>query len=768
MEELINKELNDFLKSFKDVQAEFPQYYDDLVKDFTAIANKLKSDVNLKNFFNNKKIGLKIRSEFLKKEEDDKRNYFTITSKDSFSDLPTVQIDDNWGNSLIYYPLNDHSRVFLNKGDILYCYRQGQFSDLNEALTMRGIYAIGIAASDPFLLFPDADKHNKWGVLVCFPIKLPSHLELKNIQMHPDTIDLTPYNGNRNDSLQYIPEQKHYLTLLNMLYSRNIEIRESFELFFPNIELKKIELPDQLYSEFYKQNTNILKDKSEKIILNFVQEKFVEWFYKPENYKKSYEGLVNIKVLNFWNENYFNSSLFLIDCDNLKNSLSNIENLISEKSNFDWKSYSESSSKGAPEAVLGKNNYLKFISEFINDENNINTLRSFDLTKNELKLIKQELFNHKTFHQKTTAAGLIFSSQLIQRFIASLCTKPFVICSGLSGSGKTKLAQAFAQWICYKEEDGKKNEQYCIVPVGADWTNREPLLGYPNALQEAKYVKPENGVLDLINRARLNQTKPYFLILDEMNLSHVERYFADFLSTMESGDAIPIHTIEDEEHGIPKQINLPKNLFIIGTVNIDETTYMFSPKVLDRANTIEFRLTENDLKEFIASNVKLDMDLLKGEGASMGESFVTMATQKTDKNLKEVEEDLLKFFKELKKSGTEFGYRSASEMGRLMYMLKILGEKGDNLLDIAIMQKLLPKLHGSRNKLTKVLPVLGSFCLIDNSKIKEDYLDKFVSNSLTEVEFKADTNIKYKISFEKICRMYKNAVENGFASYAEA
>ena len=137
---------------------------------------------------------------------------------------------------------------------------------------------------------------------------------------------------------------------------------------------------------------------------------------------------------------------------------------------------------------------------------------------------------------------------------------------------------------------------------GADWTNREPLLGYPNALEANKYVTPENGVLDLINRARIDETKPYFLILDEMNLSHVERYFADFLSTMESGDAIPLHTIDSEEAragGIPKQIKLPNNLFIIGTVNIDETTYMFSPKVLDRANTIEFRLTETDLKTLL-------------------------------------------------------------------------------------------------------------------------------------------------------------------------
>jgi 5-methylcytosine-specific restriction protein B len=160
--------------------------------------------------------------------------------------------------------------------------------------------------------------------------------------------------------------------------------------------------------------------------------------------------------------------------------------------------------------------------------------------------------------------------------------------------------------------------------------------------------------------------------------------------------------------------------------------------------------------------------LLKGKGESMGESFVAMATKKTDKNLKEVEDDLIMFFKELKKSGTEFGYRTASEIGRLIHMLKELDEKGDNLLDVAIMQKLLPKLHGSRNKLTKVLPVLGGFCLKNNEQIKENYLDKFVSNSISEEDLNKDKNIKYRISFEKICRMYKNAVENGFASYAEA
>ena len=386
--------------------------------------------------------------------------------------------------------------------------------------------------------------------------------------------------------------------------------------------------------------------------------------------------------------------------------------------------------------------------------------------------LNQIPFDVKDFETHITKAGLIFSPQLIKRYVASLCTKPFVICSGLSGSGKTKLAQAFALWLASDES------QFLIVPVGADWTNREPLLGYPNALIKEEYVSPENGVLDLMIRAKQNieneeePTKPYFLILDEMNLSHVERYFADFLSTMESGDKIPLHKISPDPTKelitIPQTIKLPKNLFIIGTVNIDETTYMFSPKVLDRANTIEFRLTEKDLEDFIGSEIKLDMDILKAKGAEMSDSFMAMVLKETDRNLELSKNDLKLFFSELKKSGAEFGYRTASEVGRLMYMLQELGEKGNNLLDIAIMQKLLPKVHGSRQKLTEVLPILGGFCLTDNSKIKEEYLDKFVSNSLTEDELKSDNNIKYKISFEKICRMYKNAVKNGFASYAEA
>src|SRR5690606_16502370 len=197
-------------------------------------------------------------------------------------------------------------------------------------------------------------------------------------------------------------------------------------------------------------------------------------------------------------------------------------------------------------------------------------------------------FSVKDLFENLTSAGFHFNYQIVTRFISSLTTKPFVILTGLSGSGKTKLAQAFVQWIC------QNNNQYRIVPVGADWTNREPLLGYPNDLNPSEYVKPDHGVLDLILHANENEGLPHFLILDEMNLRHVERYFADFLSVMESKETIPLYSEDLEIDGLPSTLTLPSNLFIIGTVNIDETTNMFSPKVLDRANTIEFRVAEKE------------------------------------------------------------------------------------------------------------------------------------------------------------------------------
>ena len=379
----------------------------------------------------------------------------------------------------------------------------------------------------------------------------------------------------------------------------------------------------------------------------------------------------------------------------------------------------------------------------------------------------QEYFTIKAFTDSLEKSNLYFDPVLVTRFVTSLVTKPFVLLNGLSGSGKTKLAQAFVQWICQEET------QYRIIPVGADWTNREPLLGYPDGLNPEVYVTPDNGALQLMLDAQNNPNLPFFMILDEMNLSHVERYFADFLSVMESNDSIKLYTgdvrICSEGRRIPQTIQWPNNLFIIGTVNIDETTYMFSPKVLDRANVIEFRLDVSDLGKYFSLPNGVKFTELKCEGKRMSKGFLTMSEKVTKTSDKVVQEELLKFFTELSKVGAEFGYRTANEVLKLINQLSYLdypeiyqkeGVKKKDIInyriDIAIMQKLLPKLHGSRSKIVKVLETLVELCLI-NAK---DF-------DIIQGEQNID-NIKYPISYAKLMRMYHNVIANGFTSYAEA
>jgi 5-methylcytosine-specific restriction enzyme B len=404
-------------------------------------------------------------------------------------------------------------------------------------------------------------------------------------------------------------------------------------------------------------------------------------------------------------------------------------------------------------------NDLNSILNIYNNNIGVNVLLGHNIKQSIFK------FNIQNAQYDIGESGLVYSIELITRFIASLLTKPFVILTGLSGSGKTKLAQAFVQWICHDES------QYRIIPVGADWTNREPLLGYPNALKPEEYVKADSGVLDLIIQANNQPELPHFLILDEMNLSHVERYFADFLSVMESKEEIPLYVYGTEKNvpvqdKVPEKLKIPSNLFIIGTVNIDETTNMFSPKVLDRANTIEFRVTQDEMKNFLINIRDINMDALTGKGAGMAKSFLEMATNKEFATTvrAEINAALVQFFGELKKTGAEFGYRSATEILRLINQLSVL----DNTLtinqkiDIAIIQKLLPKLHGSRRKLVPVLETLGSFCVNDNLKVIKDVFGK------EDFDFDNHSDVIYRLSLEKIARMHKGAIDNGFASFAEA
>ncbi len=355
-------------------------------------------------------------------------------------------------------------------------------------------------------------------------------------------------------------------------------------------------------------------------------------------------------------------------------------------------------------------------------------------------------------------AGLLLDPVAIRRFSVSLLSKKFCILTGLAGSGKTKIAEAFAMWLCASPA------QYRIVTVGADWTSNENLLGYADALQTGVYRPPVNGALELILRAHADTTNPYFLILDEMNLSHVERYFADFLSAMESSNApLSLHGVEAGLQAggvggaggveVPSSVALPDNLFIIGTVNVDETTYMFSPKVLDRANVIEFRATAAQMGAFLDDPAGIDLDGLASQGAGFATAFVARAQADADISAlvdtqgaavaPKLKADLLQVFDALVGVGAEFGFRTAKEIARFMVIHKELSGldwQYKDALDAQVVQKLMPKLHGSARKLDAVLKALDTFA----------------------------TQHALVLTGEKVKRMQERLVRDGFTSFAEA
>lgn len=212
--------------------------------------------------------------------------------------------------------------------------------------------------------------------------------------------------------------------------------------------------------------------------------------------------------------------------------------------------------------------------------------------------------------------------------VAALAAKNFAILTGPSGTGKSRAALKLAEGLQRTYAERASGSLFELVPVGPDWTSPKRLLGYRTPFGNERTLKDGTSshesyeltdTLRLILRASHSDASdiPHFLIFDEMNLSHVERYFAPFLSLMEAAtileaergialvsdaDLTLLSAILDVEDATSREAEsarsiiadgrdliLPPNLFFVGTVNIDETTYMFSPKVLDRAQVIELQ-----------------------------------------------------------------------------------------------------------------------------------------------------------------------------------
>jgi 5-methylcytosine-specific restriction protein B len=413
---------------------------------------------------------------------------------------------------------------------------------------------------------------------------------------------------------------------------------------------------------------------------------------------------------------------------------------------------------------------------------------------------------HKdAFRTGLDKAGFSVIDSLPENFVTALATKPFIILTGNSGTGKTKLAEMFAQWLC-----GEEQKRLALVPVGADWTDNRNVLGFVNHIRTTKPLGETEGgvplyqstrILDLLLAAGEQPSKPFFLILDEMNLSHVERYFADFLSAMESrkGELI-LHRegrLLPRELGgkadVPEILELPRNVFIIGTVNVDETTYMFSPKVLDRANVIEFRVDEDAPKKFLASGAK-PIAPINAAPAGYSAAFLTLSfrarglngssslalasdpaslPEEAKKALEKCRTTVSEVFEIMQKSHLEFAFRSMSEILRFLAVdYELTANKPDwkwkLAMDSQILQKILPKLHGSKRKLGALLAALASYCeQINISDAEKSLLNQTAVETYVAEGKKVFLTPVFKESHRKLCEMIVAVRRDQFVSFIQ-
>jgi MoxR-like ATPase len=272
------------------------------------------------------------------------------------------------------------------------------------------------------------------------------------------------------------------------------------------------------------------------------------------------------------------------------------------------------------------------------------------------------------------SSGLVFTDSVIERYHLSLKSKRIVILAGVSGTGKTSLAQAYAHSV---------GAQFKRVAVAPNWTTNEDLLGAYNLL-EKRYV--DTQFTSFLRDAEASYRKavatgvtptPYHILLDEMNLARVEYYFAEVLSAMEVKTKNDARSIDLREGGM---IELTPNLSLIGTINVDETTQGFSDKVLDRAQVIEIPVNA----EMISSRLE-------------GTPYQDLITQLWKETF----------------DVAPFGFRVIDDIRSYVEAAVGIGKTWQSALDVQLLQKVLPKINRADKRVRRALQAFEIFPLED-------------------------------------------------------
>ncbi|MGV3487156.1 MAG: MrcB family domain-containing protein, partial [Tuberibacillus sp.] len=413
-----------------------------------------------------------------------------------------------------------------------------------------------------------------------------------------------------------------------------------------------------------------------------------------------------------------------------------------------------------------KHNNFPSNEELIQDLENMIQCYEEYIDHKEFKKIKAEKKTHplQTYlkdtdlishiHTYILSNGFYYSKENVINLYLALKTKPFVILSGISGTGKTQIVRYYAESLGASKENGR----FTLIPVRPDWSDGSDLLGYTD-LKGDFQEGPLTRVLREASQPE-NSEKPFFIMLDEMNLARVEYYFSDLLSIMESrewkGDKIITDPTEVGK-GANNRVIIPDNVYIIGTVNMDETTHPFSKKVLDRANAIEFNDVKLDHFAFFEEENELVEPVNVSNKSLRGEYIRLKDAYKEQKELiRRVTDKLIEVNSILSGMNAAFGYRVRDEICFYMIHNQKLGLlKEDAAFDLQIHQKVLPRLSGSDERTYQVLKGLYRFCtnrIIENDD-ELDNLDEDFNHAV------------YPKSARKLADMLRRQRDDGFTSF---
>lgn len=275
---------------------------------------------------------------------------------------------------------------------------------------------------------------------------------------------------------------------------------------------------------------------------------------------------------------------------------------------------------------------------------------------------------YETIAERIAASGFTYDDRVLRSYHVALQTKPLVILPGISGTGKTRLTRLYADAVHGIATPLQENPYYLLVAVQPDWHNARDLLGYYNGLTNKFHA---TALLRFFHRAASDPQQPYYACLDELNLARPEYYLAPILSALETVEHLidlgaPGAVVETPDGAtLRNPFRLPLNVALIGTVNVDESTFALSDKLLDRANVIE--LTHVDLDAFRQSY----------RGPLDAEAWRIMAEVHAI----------------LSGAAQPFGYRTLTEVLRYLEKARdVLAP--ERALDLQLKQKVLPKLRG--------------------------------------------------------------------------